>query len=234
MKKILSTTAIATSLCLIGSSGFAQFVGPYVGASVSAAGIATDVSKTSSNNANGNGSAGAVFGLGALDLGYSIGAGKGTTVAIGATYNPFKGEIEGKNATNAITAGTTSRTFTVKDAYTVYIQPTFEINKDASFFIKAFYAHADTSLSGTAVKKPGDLEGYGASAGLRVMLTKDAFIQVEAAYTQYDSISARIAETQQQVGGLAGGEASKDLITRTFTATDPELMEGRITLGFKF
>jgi len=105
MKKILSTTAIAGSLCLLGTSSFAQFVGPYVGASVSAAGIATDVSKTSSNNANGSGSAGAVFALGALDLGYSIGAGKGTSVAIGATYNPFKGEISGKNADNSITSG---------------------------------------------------------------------------------------------------------------------------------
>ena len=66
------------------------------------------------------------------------------------------------------------------------------------------------------------------------MLTKDAFIQVEAAYTQYDSISARIAETTSQVGGLLGGESNKDPITRTFTAADPELMEGRITLGFKF
>ncbi len=31
MKKILSTTAIAGSLCLLGTSAFAQFVGPYVG-----------------------------------------------------------------------------------------------------------------------------------------------------------------------------------------------------------
>jgi len=234
MNKILSTTAIATSLCLLGTNAMAQFVGPYIGLSGSAAGIATDVSKTSTNNANGSGSAGAVFGLGALDLGYSIGAGKGTTVAIGATYNPFKGEISGKNATNDITAGQASRTFQVKDAYTIYIQPTFEINKDASFFVKAFYAHADTSLSGTAVSRPKDLEGIGGSAGLRVMLTKDAFMQVEAAYTQFDSISASVAETTAQLVGGASAQTSKAAVTRTFTASDPELIEGRITLGFKF
>ncbi len=50
--------------------------------------------------------------------------------------------------------------------YTIYIQPTFEINKDAAFFVKGFYSKADVlALSGTAVTKPGDLEGYGASAG---------------------------------------------------------------------
>jgi len=234
MKKILSTTAIAGSLCLLGTSATAQFVGPYVGVSGSAAGIATDVSKSSTNSANGSGSAGAVFGLGAIDLGYSIGAGKGSSVAIGATYNPFKGEISGKNADNSITAGSTSRTFQVKDAYTVYIQPTFDINKDASFFIKAFYAHADTSLSGTAVTKPKDLEGYGASAGLRVMLTKDAYVQVEAAYTEFDTVSAKIAETTAQLVGGASAQTNKAAVTRTFTASNPELIEGRITLGFKF
>jgi len=66
------------------------------------------------------------------------------------------------------------------------------------------------------------------------MLTKDAFIQVEAAYTTYDSISAQIAELQNQDRGTLGTESDKTAVTRTFTAADPELIEGRITLGFKF
>jgi len=237
MKKILSTTAIAGSLCLLGTSAFAQFSGPYIGISGSIAGVATEGSKTTSTGGVGNTSAnsgtgpvGAISPLAAIDLGYSIGAGKGTTVAIGATYSPMKAELNAKdNDTSANTAGT--RNLEVKDLYTVYIQPTFEITKDAAFFIKGFYSKADVSLTGTAVSKPNDLEGYGASVGLRVMLTKDAFVQVEAAYTQFDTVSARVASL-----GTSSGEGSpaKTTVTRTYTANDPEVAEGRITLGFKF
>ena len=237
MKKILSTTAIAGSLCLLGTSAFAQFAGPYVGLSVSAAGVATEGSKTTNATGNGqntgNAPAGVVTPLAALDLGYSFAAGKGTTIALGATYNPMKAEFDGKSPDT--TAGATiSRKFEVKDAYTVYIQPTFEINKDAAFFIKGVYSHAETSLSGTKVSAPGNLKGWGASTGLRVMLTKDAFIQAEAAYTQFDSVTARIAEVTADTNGENLPANPRALITRTFTADKPELVEGRITLGFKF
>ncbi len=53
MKKILSTTAIAGSLCLLGTSAFAQFVGPYVGISVSVAGVATEGIKLQTDAGNG-------------------------------------------------------------------------------------------------------------------------------------------------------------------------------------
>jgi len=233
MKKILSTTAIAGSLCLLGTSAFAQFVGPYAGISISAAGVATEAKKTTSGDDNNtaNAPAGVVTPLAALDFGYSFGAGKGTSIAVGATYNPMKAEFDGAESSTGTNARTSSRAFEVKDAYTVYIQPTFEINKDASFFVKAFYAHADTSLSGTAVTKPGDLEGWGGSAGLRVMLTKDAFMQAEAAYTQYDSVTASIVETNR---GSNLNAAVQSAVTRTYTASKPEVVEGRITLGFKF
>jgi len=235
MKKILSTTAIAGSLCLLGTSSFAQFVGPYAGISVSAAGIATEGNKTTNQTGNGqntgNAPVGVVTPLAALDIGYSFGVAKGTSIALGATYNPMKAEFEGKSP--AAAAGTTtSRKFEVKDAYTIYIQPTFEINKDAAFFVKGVYSKADTSLSGTNVSSPGDLEGFGASMGLRVMLTPSAFIQAEAAYTQFDTVRASVQETVADTADAAG--AARALITRTFTASNPELVEGRITIGFKF
>jgi hypothetical protein len=237
MKKILSTTAIAGSLCLLGTSAFAQFVGPYAGISISAAGVATEGSKTTNGTGSGQNTgsapAGVITPLAALDLGYSFAAGKGTTIALGATYNPMKAEFDGKSPDT--TAGATiSRKFEVKDAYTVYIQPTFEINKDAAFFIKGVYSHAETSLSGTKVKSPGDLKGWGASTGLRVMLTKDAFIQAEAAYTQFDTVTAQIAEVTANGADTPAGEGARTAVTRTFTADKPELVEGRITLGFKF
>jgi len=228
MKKILSTTAIAGSLCLLGTSAFAQFAGPYVGISVSSAGFGTEAAKTSSNansTGSGNGPVGAVFPLAAIDLGYSVGAGKGTTFAIGATYTPLKADFDGKSNDT----GGLSHKFEIKNQYSIYVQPTFEINKDAAAFVKGFYSKAD--VKGTNLTRaPGDLEGYGASVGLRVMLTKDAFMQVEGVYTQYDTISA----TRTSVGTQQEGNNATATITRTFTAQDPKVAEGRITLGMKF
>ena len=227
MKKILSTTAIASSMCLLGTSAFAQFVGPYAGISISSAGFGTEASKTSSNansTGSGNGPVGAIFPLAAIDIGYSIAAGKGTTVAIGATYTPLKAEFDGKSNDT----GGLSHKFEVKDGFSVYLQPTFNINKDAAAFVKAFYSHADVSATNLTTS-PGDLEGYGASVGLRVMLTKDAYMQVEGVYTQYDTIKA----TRTSVGTQIEGN-SLATITRTFTAQDPKVAEGRITLGMKF
>jgi hypothetical protein len=240
MKKILSTTAIAGSLCLLGTSAFAQFVGPYVGISGSVAGVATTGKKTTSSggvgstSANtGEGPAGIITPLAAIDAGYSFAAGKGTTIALGATWNPMKGEFDAKEGGSADTnSNITNRTFSVKDVYSVYIQPTFEINKDAAFFVKGFYTGGQTSLTGTAVTKPGDLEGWGGSAGLRVMLTKDAFIQVEAAYSQYDNLTASIAESVANNSNL--NTPAQAVVTRTFTADKPSVAEGRVTLGFKF
>ena len=229
MKKILSTTAIAGSLCLLGTSAFAQFSGPYGAASFSAAAVTTEASKTggtastdsiggTKNTNTGTGNAGQAFPLAALDLGYSFAAAKGTSIAIGATYTPLKGKIEGKsNDTNS--GGV--QNVEVKDMYSVYIKPSFEINKDAAVLLGVHYTKADVSATNVTSAVP-DLEGFGISGGLRVMLTKDAFIQTEAVYTKFDSIS--VTDTSTLKTGA----------TRTITANDPTLIEGRITLGFKF
>jgi outer membrane protein W len=225
MNKICKLSAIA--LLASSTSLMAQtFSGPYVGVSVSAAGFGTDASKNSTGVSaegtatpnSGNGPVGAVFGLAALDVGYGIPVGKDMTIAIGATYTPLEADFSGKS--NDASTGT-SHTFTIKNPYTLYLMPTFEINKDAAFFVKGFYSKADVKAT-NLTRAPGDLEGYGGSAGLKVMLTKNAFIQAEASYTQFDSISATDTPTTR-TGAL-----------RTYTAQDPELVEGRLTIGYKF
>jgi outer membrane protein W len=231
MNKICKLSAIA--LLASTTSLMAQtFSGPYVGVSVSAAGFGTDANKTSSVTTttntspnSGNGPVGAVFGLAALELGYGIPVAKDVTIAIGATYTPLEAELDGKSTDSSTGSSTSTRgstnKITIKNPYTIYIQPTFEINKDSAFFIKGFYSHADVDVT-NVTSKPGDLEGYGGGAGLKVMLTKNAFIQAEASYTQFDSIKGTKAATNQST------------VTRTITADDPSLVEGRITIGYKF
>jgi opacity protein-like surface antigen len=226
--KLSAIALLASSTSLMAQT----FSGPYVGVSVSAAGIGTDASKTSSVTAttnttpnSGNGPVGTVFGLGALELGYGIPIDKDFTLAFGATYSPLEAELDGKSTDSTTGSSTSTRgstnKITIKNPYTIYVQPTFEINKDSAFFIKGFYSHADVSVTNVTTS-PGDLEGFGGSAGLKVMLTKNAFIQAEASYTQFDSLKATKTATEQSS------------VTRTITANDPDLAEGRITIGYKF
>ncbi len=52
---------------------------------------------TGNGQNTGDAPAGVVTPLAAFDIGYSFAAGKGTTIALGATYNPMKAEFEGKS-----------------------------------------------------------------------------------------------------------------------------------------
>jgi hypothetical protein len=224
MNRIYKLSAIA--LLASSTSLMAQtFSGPYAGISASVAGFGTDASKTSTgvtasgtNPNTGDGPVGAIFELAAIDVGYGIPAGSGTTIAVGATYTPMEADFSGRS--NDANSGQ-SHTFTIKNPYTVYIAPTFEINKDSAFFVKAVYSKADVKAT-NLTSSPNDLEGFGGAAGLKVMLTKNAYVQVEAAYTKFDSISATDTAVTQTTN------------TRTYTANDPELVEGRITIGYKF
>jgi len=221
MKKILNTTAIAGSLCLLGTSVFAQtkgFEGGHFGIAASIAGVTAESSKRSdiTTTNSGNAGVGAVVPLGNIDVGYTVSAGKDLAVTLGATYLPLKGEVSGKS--NDSSSGKAYK-FEVKDIWSVYLQPHFVINPNASFFIKLGYTQGDANASNITTP-PGDLKGYLGSAGLRVNLTGNAFVQVEGVYTKYDTLTAKDVSTFPTE-------------TRTISA-EPEIAEGRITVGFKF
>jgi len=232
MKKILSTTAIAGSLCLLGTSLLqAQtFKGPYIDVSGAMGGVSTKVSKTGGttlSSSTGDGQVGKVFGFGSIGLGYAVPMSKESSFAIGATYVPGKAEIKGQATDSGTTAadGDNTVTFKLKDLYTLYAQPTFEINKDAAAFIRVQYMKADISGTNSAnpvTGIPGDIDGWGYGGGLKVALNKNAYVQTEIMFTELDAITAT------SVTNRAAGS------TRTYSASKPELIEGRITLGYQF
>jgi len=218
MNKILKFSAIA--LLASSTSLMAQtksFEGASIGAQVGFAGGELDGSSTSSSGATGSGSVGKVTAIGGIDLGYGFAAGKDFVFGIGATYIPVKAKLGSGSGTDA-TSGTTINV-EVKDHYTLYIQPTFVINPSSAFYLKAQYAHADISTSNltTATK---NLEGWGGGIGLKTMLTSNAFIQVEANYTEYDEVSG--TKTNSTGGGTSSAKA------------DPKVAAGLVTIGYKF
>ena len=144
-------------------------------------------------------------------------------IGVGATYIPVKAEIGVGKSDDSSSGG--SYKAELKDHFTVYLQPTFVINKDSAFFAKVNYAqasvkNADTSTAGTKSKiTSGDAEGWGFGLGLKTFLTPTTFVQVEANMTDYDQITATRTGSDGRVTTYKG---------------DPLLAQGLISVGMHF
>ena len=219
MNKILKLSAIAllaTSTSLMAQSK--SFEGPSIGLFGSIIGAEVDGKITDSNNAVSTGSIGKVTPVAGIDASYTFATGSNSFFGVGATY--LAGEAE-FGLGNADSVETGAKTFKgkIKDHYTVYIQPGYAVSKDSAVYGKLSYNHADFNVS-NAVKQPGNLEGWGYGVGLKTFLNANTFVQVEASYTEYDTLTA----TKTATGGTG-------LVTASGT---PAIAAGTITIGYKF
>jgi outer membrane protein W len=216
MNKIVKLSAIAllaTSTSLMAQTK--SFEGASLGVQIGFAGGELDGSSTSSSGATGSGSVGKVTVIGGVDLSYGFAAGKDFVFGVGATYIPVKAKLGGGSGTDS-TSGT-SINVEVKDHYTLYVQPTFVINPSSAFYLKAQYAHADLATNNLTTAS-NNLEGWGGGVGLKTMLSSNAFVQVEANYTEYDTVSG----TKTNTGGTSSAKA------------DPKVAAALVTIGYKF
>ena len=214
MNKILKLSAIAL---LASSTSLMAQTKSFEGASIGIFGgaIGAEAAGTVSGTGaqtTGSGSLGKVSGIAGIDLGYGFGP-----IAIGATYIPMKAKFGTGSGPDA-TSGTTI-TGELTDHYTIYIQPTYVVNKDAALFAKLAYAHADISTTNTTTAS-SSVEGWGYGVGLKTFLTPNTFVQVEGIYTDYDSIKGTKANS-------TGG-------TTTSVSADLKTVQALITLGYKF
>ena len=219
MNKILKLSAIAllaSSTSLMAQSK--SFEGASIGLFGSMIGAEVDGKVTDSNSAVSTGSIGKVTPVAGLDASYTFATGSNGFFGIGATYLPAEAEFGLGNADSSSDA-TKSFKGTIKDHYSVYIQPGYAVSKDSAVYGKLSYNHADFNVS-NAVKQPGDLEGWGAGIGLKTFLTSNTFVQAEASYTEYDTLTS----TRTATGGTG-------LVTASGT---PAIAAGTITIGYKF
>jgi len=219
MNKILKLSAIAllaTSTSLMAQSK--SFEGVSIGLFGSIVGAEVDGTVTDSNNAVSSGTIGKVTPVAGIDASYTFATGSNGFIGVGATY--LAGEAEFGLGT-ADSSNDATKTFKgkIKDHYSVYIQPGYALNKDSAVYGKLSYNHADFNIT-NAVRQPGDLEGWGYGIGLKTFLNANTFVQVEASYTEYDSLTA----TRTATGGTG-------LVTASET---PAIAAGTITIGYKF
>jgi opacity protein-like surface antigen len=148
-------------------------------------------------------------------------------VAFGLDYIPFSAEIDSRSDTqtnnmdsNNVT-GNRSATLDLKNHFTAYIQPSYNLGNGLAVFGKIGYSHADLEISTTNLSNSGtlnkkdDLEGYLAGIGIQKNIDKTMFVRFEANYTDYDTVSYTNS-------------------SGTKIDADPELWTAKISIGKSF
>ena len=217
MNKLLKLSAIAllaSSTSLMAQSK--NFEGASIAAYAATVGATVDGSLTNSNNEVTTGSIGKNTPIAGVDLAYTVSSGSNAFFGLGATYVPMKAKFGAGNSSGTPSVANTGE---IKDHYSVYIQPGYAITKDSALYGKLSYNHADFKITGANVsQQPGDLEGWGYGIGLKTFLTPNAFVQVEASYTEYASLTAK--ETANSTNSTVTGK--------------PKISAGTVTFGYKF
>ena len=224
----LVLTSMTTSPLMAADSG--NFVGPYLGFTVAAAGVELDGKVTSAGDDDSSGdggetttgNAGRTAIIGGLELGYAVPLGSnGVLLDIGANYIAGGAKIRSNNNDSAATADVI---FEVDDMYSIFLAPSFALSDTSSAFIKLGYTHATVSVQGD-VSKPDDMEGATYAIGTRTVLESGMFIKTEAGMTEFDSLAAK---------GLGKGGTGKSIATTTTVDADPTVAYGSISIGMRF
>ena len=148
-------------------------------------------------------------------------------VAFGLDYIPFSAEIDDRSQTNSdlivssTITGTRKATLDLKNHFTAYIQPSYNLGNGLAVFGKAGFSHADLEISSTGLSSDGTLnskdklQGYLAGIGIQKNIDKTMFVRFEGNYTDYDTVTYTNSEGTR------------------FTA-DPELWTAKISIGKSF
>jgi len=241
INKILLASTALTSL-FVTSNGFSQttnFVGPslaitgsYIGASsTNELNILVDSAINFTNTPGKRNNF-----IPGVDFNYGFAAGNNFVIGLGATYDFSKSKIGGLSASvspdNILGFGIDEAAVIIntelKDHYSLYIQPTYVINKDTAMFAKLgrHFAKTNTTLSISANEVFSEsiaisskkIEGWGYGLGLKAFLSNNLFVQVE--------------------GGIVNYEKSEDIYDDTILPisilTKPETINATISVGYKF
>lgn len=171
-KKIAIIAAIAATT----STAFAG-EGFYAGVGVSAVG--SNFTRTEGELALRTGETSTV---GIIDLGYATQVNKDWGIGFGMTYDMNKTKAGGiKDADQDIN-------FSAKNHYSVYVQPTFNLNSNTAVFGKIGY-HA---IKGEVTDADGNSDslnfhGMGYGFGVKTMATKNIYVQTEVMWVNYKS-----------------------------------------------
>lgn len=168
MKKIAAVTA-SLAFATLASAQANNFAGVSLGLNVDLVGANTEVSSTRLGQQSVTGS---------LQAAYGFAVSNTAVMALGITYSLAD-----------INAGESSATtkYKLKDAYSIYFEPGFNVSSSTLAYAKLSYEAASARYEASANPDSKSIDGAGLGVGLRTMLGKNAYLQVEARQVQYNS-----------------------------------------------
>ena len=167
------------------------------------------------------------FGFASIFVEYNKTMSKEWDVAFGLDYIPFSTEIDSRSESNTdltettTVTGTRSATIDLRNHFTAYIQPSYNLGNGLAVFGKVGFSHADLKITSAnltgkgTLNKDDTLEGYLAGIGIQKNIDKTMFVRFEANYTDYDNV------TYTNSSG-------------TVISADPELWTAKISIGKSF
>jgi len=218
----LSTSALSDS---------SNFAGPYVGFQL--LGLGAEFDGQSNSEAGTSGAeedhvpVGAAVATVGIEVGYVIPLGSLFALDLGGQMLSGEAKIDHRNSnTGRGTTGSAGNvSMTMDDHYTYYIAPTVALSDTSSLYVKMGVSQADINVTGDVQPVP-NLHGQMWAIGTRTVLPSGIFIRTEAGYTEYNSVGTR---------GLGAGAQGADRIdTKTTFTAEPTIVQGNVSIGFRF
>lgn len=179
MKKLLTAVA-ATAACFAVSAQTFNFEGFSGALNLNTVSTSTKISGDGGSAFDGIGQQ---SWNGSVQAAYGFVTSPSTVLTVGATY--ALGNAKG----GTLEFGDGSAQIRVKNAYSVYVEPGFLLNDKTLAYGKLSYEGAKGSLAVTGESEESkSIKGTGIGAGIRTMLDKTSFIQVEFKQVGYGSV----------------------------------------------
>jgi hypothetical protein len=148
-----------------------------------------------------------------VDLNYGFAMGNNFVLGLGATYDFSKTKTGGFNSNLTVNGDDFDIAVdsSFKKHYSLYIEPTYVVNKETALFAKVgrHYAKANISapvtvngsslsdvtmgefggLVGQATATSKNIEGWGYGVGIKTFLTSNLFVQLDAGIVEYDKVN---------------------------------------------
>jgi len=226
-KKLSGLLAIA---CLLATSNaFSQtsnFTGPSLALYASHVDAKNDIEEVTGLYANKNTTTKKNNLIPGVDFNYGFAIENNFVIGLGATYDLSKtktGEATRSfdSVGDAVTIITNNE---LKDHYSLYIQPTYVINKDSAMFAKLgkhfakanySWTHISNGVSdGNSFSNSSNIEGWGYGLGFKNFLSNNLFVQGEVGIVNYEKFIDR-----SMIHSLS---------------MKPETVNATISVGYKF
>ena len=174
-KKLL----VASLLALAGTGAMAQsnaFEGFSAGVKVSSVGTSTTLSASDGTSIN----MGQQSIVPTVEVGYAYGVSKEIVLGLTATYDLAETKAGSVNGLN----------FKAQNHYSVNFKPGYVFNNTTQAYVIVGYNSMTAKASYAGLTSTQTMNGFGAGAGIQVLLNKNIYIQAEAQQLTYESKSS--------------------------------------------